>query len=139
MRNPSPSERPDLYDDYDGYSYQPLSVNDLMSLPDHVKLAIEAKQGRPFKEVAQDMALQSWPRASMYHRHTNGGLYRTLPGRPVEAFDQSTGRFEPCELPLAVVRRTVPMTFEEIRAFMRVDPQPDPNDPNCVGRGRKRR
>lgn len=127
----SSGERPDLYDGHDGRSYAPTTVEYLMAItPEHVKAAIEAKQGKPFQEVAQDMARESWRRASIYHRHFDGEIYRVLPGRAVERFDQASGRFGPCELPLDEVRRTVPMTFEEARPLMKTAPLLDPLDPN---------
>lgn len=57
MTSPSPAERPDLYDFFDSYNGPPPTVDYLMQvIPDEVKALMEARQGRPFAEIAQMIA-----------------------------------------------------------------------------------
>jgi hypothetical protein len=57
MPIPPSSERPDLYDDYDGRERTYLSPAYLIATtPDHIKQALEKKLGKPFAEIAQDMS-----------------------------------------------------------------------------------
>jgi len=57
MTIPTPSERPDLYDFFDGHKGPPSTVEYLMQVvPDEVKALMEARQGRPFAEIAQMIA-----------------------------------------------------------------------------------
>lgn len=57
MTIPTPSERPDLYDFFDGHKGPPPTVEYLMQVvPDEVKALMEARQGQPFAEIAKKIA-----------------------------------------------------------------------------------
>lgn len=54
---PSPDERPDLYDAYDLSEKSRVSAGHLMAItPDHIKQMLEQKLGKPFAEIAKEMA-----------------------------------------------------------------------------------
>lgn len=58
MTIPSPNERPDLYDAYDlPEKPRRFSAQHWMDItPDPIKQMLEQKLGKPFDEIAKDMA-----------------------------------------------------------------------------------
>src|ERR1700730_7133998 len=93
MPIPPPSERADLYDDYDGQVYSPTSLDYILSVTsDRLQRLIEKRQGRPFIEIAKEQVADSWRRALMYYE-VDGEVFRRIPGQPLELFDQKTGKF----------------------------------------------
>ena len=91
----TPDVRPDLYDAYDGELYSPHSLDDLVTTtPQHVQRLIERRQGKPFIDVAQEMVADSWRRALIYYE-VDGEVFRLVPGRELEKFNQETGEFKP--------------------------------------------
>lgn len=57
MTIPSPEERPDLYDAYDLPEKSRVSAEHLMAItPDYIKQMLEQKLGKPFAEIAKEMA-----------------------------------------------------------------------------------
>ena len=69
MPIPSPVERPDLYDGYDGIpSTVPLTAEYLLSItPSHIKAAIEAKTGKPFIESVEAIVAEHNAHVKAYH------------------------------------------------------------------------
>lgn len=54
---PTPQERPDLYDDYDGREATYLSPGYIISTtPERIQKLLEQKRGKPFAEIAQAMS-----------------------------------------------------------------------------------
>lgn len=118
----TPDVRPDLYDDYDGQLYSPHSLDDLLTTtPEHVKRLIEQRQGKSFVDVAKEMAADSWRRALIYYE-VDGDVFRLVPGRELEKFNQETGEFKPYEGEDTVTLK-MPMNIEDARLFMRAEPK----------------
>ena len=118
----TPDVRPDLYDDYDGQLYSPHSLDDLLTTtPEHVKRLIEQRQGKSFVDVAKEMAADSWRRALIYYE-VDGDVFRLVPGRELEKFNQETGEFKPYEGEDTVILK-MPMNIEDARLFMRAEPK----------------
>jgi len=118
----TPDVRPDLYDDYDGQLYSPHSLDDLLTTtPEHVKPLIEQRQGKSFVDVAKEMVADSWRRALIYYE-VDGDVFRLVPGRELEKFNQETGEFKPYEGEDTVILK-MPMNIEDARLFMRAEPK----------------
>ncbi len=119
MPIPPPSERPDLYDEYDGLVYSPTSAAYFMDVtPEHVQIAIEKEQGKPFSEIAEEMAAASWLKALMYYV-VDGAVFRKIPGKQLEQLDQETGGFNEYKGNEAEIKLGMPMDIEDLRSFMR--------------------
>jgi hypothetical protein len=122
MPIPTPSERPDLYDDYDGQVYSPTSLDYILSVTsDHLQRLIETRQGRSFIDIAKEQVADSWRRALMYYE-VDAEVFRRIQGRPLELFDQKTGKFDAYHGDASVMKLGMPMDIEDIRRFMRADP-----------------
>lgn len=125
MLIPPPNERPDLYDDYDGQSYSPTSAQYLIAVtPDPVKRTIEQMHGKPFSEIAEEMEADSWRTALIYYV-VDGAVFRKLPGRPLDLFDQTTGRFDSYKGDASLIKLGMPMDIAQARLHMQVEPDPD--------------
>lgn len=123
MPVPLPSERTDLYDEYDGLIYSPTSADYLMqSTPDWIQKAIAEKQGKPFAEIAKEMEADTWRRALMYHV-VNDGVFRKIPGRMLELFDQETGEFNAFQGDQSTIELGMPMDIADARCYMRIEPR----------------
>jgi hypothetical protein len=118
MPIPPPSERPDLYDDYDGQLYSPSLPEYIeATTPDYIKRLLEEKPGKPFSEIAKERSDETWRRALMYYA-VDGAVFRKIPGEPLEQFDQEKNTFIEYAGDAKSIKLGMPMDIEDIRPFM---------------------